>query len=123
MVPFSFSSDPVKVACDAKIYIVIFGDAGSLESGAFALSCLVAFLMVIPAGAKKPQIQAKSHQITPNQTKSNQITPNHTKSHQITPNHTKSHQIKPNQTSFFISPLITAHGGVQRQAGQKHFDL
>jgi len=50
--PVFFSSAPVKVACDAKIYIVILGGAGSLESGAFALSCLLAFLMVIPAHAK-----------------------------------------------------------------------
>jgi len=31
-----------------------------LESGAFALSCLLAFLMVIPAGAKNPMNSRKS---------------------------------------------------------------
>jgi hypothetical protein len=31
-----------------------------LESGAFALSCLLAFLMVIPAGAKNPMNSPKS---------------------------------------------------------------
>jgi hypothetical protein len=39
-----------------------------LESGAFALSCLLAFLMVIPAGARKAP---KSGQIRKNQGKSN----------------------------------------------------
>jgi hypothetical protein len=54
-----------------KIYIVIFGGAWSWESGAFALSYLLAFLMVIPAYAKiceKPNEFAK---IQVNPTKSN----------------------------------------------------
>jgi len=58
--PVFFSSAPVKVACDAKIYIVILGGAGSLESGAFALSYLLAFLMDIPSGAKTPMNSKKS---------------------------------------------------------------
>jgi len=58
-----------------KTYIVIFGGAWSWESGAFALSYLLAFLMVIPAYAKickKPNEFAK---IQVNPTKSNQIQP------------------------------------------------
>jgi hypothetical protein len=39
------------------------GGAGSLESGAFALSCLLAFLMVIPACVRKTP---KSGQIRKN---------------------------------------------------------
>jgi hypothetical protein len=35
--------------------LVIFGGAWSLESGAFALSCLLAFLIVIPICAKNHQ--------------------------------------------------------------------
>jgi hypothetical protein len=65
--PVFFSSAPVKVAGDERIYIVIFGGAGSLESGAFALSCLLAFFMVIQVCARKAP---DSSQITPNHTKS-----------------------------------------------------
>jgi hypothetical protein len=55
--------------------IAIFGGAWNWESGAFDLSCLFAFLMVIPAWAKirkKPNEFAK---IQVNPTKSNQIRP------------------------------------------------
>jgi hypothetical protein len=71
MVPFSFKSDPVKVACDAKIYIVILGGAWNWESGAFALSCLLAFLIVIPAWAKIREKTNEFAKIQVNPTKSN----------------------------------------------------
>jgi len=75
MVPFSFKSDSVKVACDAKIYIVILGGAWNWESGAFALSCLLAFLIVIPAWAKICENPNEFAKIQVNPTKSDQIKP------------------------------------------------
>ena len=46
-----------------------------LESGAFALSCLLAFLMVIPAWAKICKNSNEFAKIQVNPTKSNQIQP------------------------------------------------
>ena len=51
-----------------------------LESGAFALSCLLAFLMVIPAWAKICNLRIRK-------------------------NPSKSDQIRPNQTSFLFQLL------------------
>ena len=68
MVPFSFPKPRLKSRVMKEYSIGVLDDeingfldhwvqrdasgAGSLESGAFALSCLFAFLMVIPARAK-----------------------------------------------------------------------
>jgi hypothetical protein len=54
-----------------KTYIVIFGGAWNLESGAFALSCLLAFLMVIPAWVKTREKPNEFAKIQVNPTKSN----------------------------------------------------
>ena len=87
MVPFSFKSarSYSRVMNEYSIGVLDDGINGfldhwvqrhaGLESGAFALSCLLAFLMVIPAWAKickKPNEIAK---IQVNPTKSNQIQP------------------------------------------------
>ena len=46
------------LGADHRLVSIIDRHAG-LESGAFALSCLLAFLMVIPAGAKTPMNSTK----------------------------------------------------------------
>jgi hypothetical protein len=62
-----------------------------LESGAFALSCLLAFLMVIPAGARKAP---DSSQITPNQSKSSFFIP--TPNPKFWPLNNLVHGVEPN---------------------------
>jgi hypothetical protein len=96
MVPFSFKSklsysrvmneysigvldDGINGFLDHWVLVSIIdrhaGGAGSLESGAFALSCLLAFLMVIPAWAKICKNSNEFAKIQVNPTKSNQIQP------------------------------------------------